>query len=51
MRDLYWLTDEQMARFAPYFLKNHDKPMADDRRVLMLPITLMNPGDVPSPSP
>ena len=23
MSDLYWLTDEQMARLAPYFPKSH----------------------------
>lgn len=23
MIDLYWLTDEQMARLAPYFPKSH----------------------------
>lgn len=34
MSDLYWLTDEQMARLAPYFPKSHGKPRADDRRVL-----------------
>ncbi|WP_343774533.1 IS5 family transposase, partial [Brevundimonas nasdae] len=32
--DLYWLTDEQMARLAPYFPKSHGKPRVDDRRVL-----------------
>ncbi len=34
MRDLYWLTDEQMARLQPYFPKSHGKPRVDDRRVL-----------------
>ena len=34
MSELYWLTDEQMARLVPYFPKNHDKPRVDDRRVL-----------------
>jgi transposase len=34
MGDLYWLTDEQMARLQPYFLKSHGKPRVDDRRVL-----------------
>jgi transposase len=34
MSDLYWLTDEQMARLEPYFLKSHGKPRVDDRRVL-----------------
>ncbi|MFC6199579.1 IS5/IS1182 family transposase, partial [Ponticaulis profundi] len=26
MSDLYWLTDEQMARLEPYFPKSHGKP-------------------------
>ena len=34
MRDLYWLTDEQMARLAPFFPKSHGRPRVDDRRVL-----------------
>jgi len=34
MSDLYWLTDEQMARLAPYFPKSHGKPRVDNRRVL-----------------
>ncbi len=34
MSDLYWLTDEQMARLQPFFLKSHGKPRVDDRRVL-----------------
>jgi transposase len=32
--DLYWLTDEQMARLEPYFPKSHGRPRVDDRRVL-----------------
>lgn len=32
--DLYWLTDEQMARLESYFPKSHGKPRVDDRRVL-----------------
>lgn len=32
--DLYWLTEEQMARLSPYFPKSHGKPRVDDRRVL-----------------
>ena len=32
--DLFWLTDAQMARLAPYFPKAHGKPRVDDRRVL-----------------
>lgn len=32
MSDLYWLTEEQMARLRPYFPKSHGKPRIDDRR-------------------
>lgn len=34
MSDLFWLTDAQMARLAPYFRKAHGKPRVDDGRVL-----------------
>jgi len=34
MSDLYWLTDEQMARLQPYFPKSHGRKGVDDRRVL-----------------
>ena len=34
MSDLFWLSDEQMARFQPYFPKSHGKPRVDDKRVL-----------------
>ena len=34
MSDLYWLTDEQMARLAPFFPRIHGRPRVDDRRVL-----------------
>lgn len=34
MSDLFWLSDVQMARLAPYFPKSHGKPRVDDRRVL-----------------
>ena len=34
MSDLYWLTDEQMARLEPYFPKSHGKPRVEDRRGL-----------------
>ena len=34
MSDLFWLTDAQMARLAPYFPNSHGKPRVDDRRVL-----------------
>jgi hypothetical protein len=26
MSDLYWLTDEQMAKLSPFFPKSHGKP-------------------------
>ena len=34
MSDLYWLTDGQMAKLAPFFPTSHGKPRVDDRRVL-----------------
>lgn len=34
MSNLFWLTDAQMARLAPYFPKYYGKPRVDDRRVL-----------------
>ena len=34
MSDLFWLSDEQMARLEPLFSKSHGKPRVDDRRVL-----------------
>ena len=34
MSDLYWLTDDQMAKLSPFFPKSHGKPRVDDRRVL-----------------
>ena len=34
MSDLYWLTDEQMAKLSPFFPRSHGKPRVDDRRVL-----------------
>lgn len=34
MRDLFWLTDERMARLEPFFPKSHGRPRVDDRRVL-----------------
>lgn len=32
MSNLCWLTDEQMARLWPHFLKGYGQPWADDRR-------------------
>ena len=34
MRDLYWLTDNQMAPLQPYFPRSHGEPRVYDRRVL-----------------
>lgn len=34
MSDLYWLTEEQMARLRPFFPKSHGRPRVDDQRVL-----------------
>lgn len=34
MRDLFWLTDAQMARLEPFFPKSHGRPLVDDKRVL-----------------
>ena len=34
MSNLYWLSDEQMARLKPFFPKSHGVPRVDDRRVL-----------------
>jgi hypothetical protein len=34
MSDLYWLTDEEMARLQPYCPKSHSKTRVDDRRAL-----------------
>ena len=30
MSDLFWLTDEQMARLQPFFPKSHGKPRVDE---------------------
>lgn len=34
MSNLFWLTNEQMARLKPYFPKSHGEPRVDDQRVL-----------------
>ena len=34
MSNLYWLSEDQMARLRPYFPKSHGIPRVDDRRVL-----------------
>ncbi|WP_253949468.1 transposase, partial [Mangrovicoccus sp. HB161399] len=34
MKDLFWLTEAQMERIRPFFLKSHGRPRADDRRAL-----------------
>ena len=33
MSDLFWLTDEQMARLQPFFPRSPGRPRVDDRRV------------------
>ena len=45
MSNLYWLTDEQMAKLAPFFPKSHGKPRVDDKRVLS-GIILINRNDL-----
>lgn len=44
MSELFWLTDAQMARLAPYFPKAHGKPRVDDRRVLSGIIFIISNG-------
>lgn len=34
MSNLFWLSDEKMARLEPFFPKSHGRPRVDDRRVL-----------------
>jgi len=34
MSDLYWLTDEQMAKLVPFFPKSHIKSQVDDKWAL-----------------
>ncbi len=34
MSNLFWLTDEQMARLRPYFPKSHGRQRVDSLRVL-----------------
>lgn len=34
MRDLFWLSEEQMARMEPFFPLAHGVPRVDDRRVI-----------------
>lgn len=53
MSDLYWLTDEQMARLAPYFPKSHGKPRVDGRTEKSKPANIdSNPqrSNVPNPN-
>lgn len=33
MSELYWLTDEQLAKLSPFFPKSYGKPCVDDKRV------------------
>jgi transposase len=52
IRDLFGLTDEQMARLQPCFPKSHGRQRVDDRRVLSVIIFVNRNGlrwcDVPS---
>jgi transposase len=34
MSDLFWLTEQQMQRLAPYFPRSRGRARVDDRRVL-----------------
>lgn len=34
MSNLFWLTDEQLARLRPYFPKSHGRQRVDGRRLL-----------------
>lgn len=34
MRDLFWLTEAQVARIEPFFPLSHGVPRVDDRRVV-----------------
>lgn len=34
MSDLYWPTDEQMAKLSSFFPKSHGKPRVDEKKVL-----------------
>lgn len=34
MSDLFWLTDEQIARLQPFFPRSHGRPRIYDHRVL-----------------
>lgn len=33
MSDLFWLTDEQMAKVSTFFPKSHSKSRVNDKRV------------------
>ena len=41
---MYYLTEEQLAKMAPYFPKSHGKPRVDDRKVLSGIIYLLKNG-------
>jgi len=36
MRDLYWLSEDQLARIEPFFPLAHGMPRVDDRRVIFV---------------
>ena len=46
MKNLFWLTDAQMARLRPFFHKSNGKQRVDDRRVLSGIIFINHNGNV-----
>ena len=48
MSDLFWLTDEQMARLRPFFPRSHGRPRVDDRRLLSGIIFINRNGLIPA---
>ncbi len=52
MNDLFWLSDEDLARISVYFPKSHGVPRVDDRKVLSGIIFVLKNGcrwrDAPS---
>lgn len=45
MSNLYWLTDEQMARLQPYFPKSHALPMCNLYRLPRAPAEVAKHSD------
>ena len=44
MSNLFWLSDEQMARLKPFFPKSPGKPRLDDKRALSVIILINRNG-------